>query len=474
MINWNSGVATLIGCLALQSPASGQVAPVVKLTDLKYPPLATLRPPEPERIELSNGMVVFLLEDHEFPTVTAAARIHTGGRLEPIDQGGLAALTGKVMRSGGTASLSPDQLDTQLDRIGAKVETEIGEGSGIAFMYSLKEDAPKILHILADVMQHPAFPQDKIDLARTEIASGIPRTGENMDRLALWETGRLIYGVDAAYSHTPSLGSLSSITREDVVSFYKRYFQPEDVVIGIWGDFDKAQIRARIEEEFGNWPRGHQARPETPPVDAAAFAARRGVYLANQRAATNAIVTLAGLGGKRSDPDFQANIVLARIISGRLRSRIRSNEGLAYTVYAVWSAQFDYPGMCLVRSDTKRDQILKVVNILNEELSSITQNEVSDEDLLFAKDFILKGSAFDFDSVDRIVSRFVDYQYFGYRRDYIADFHDKISRITKSDLLRLARKYWNPKQLTFLIVGDVTGLEKPMSAFGSVKLIDIP
>src|SRR4051812_21026376 len=142
------GAAILICAALLQTTAVAQLKSVKKYTDLTFPPLPDLKTPEPERFVLPNGMVVFLLEDHELPTVMAAARIRTGSRLEPADRAGLATITGRVMRSGGTEAFPGDDLDTLLDGIGAKVEVEIGVGSGLGFVYALKEDAPKVVHIL--------------------------------------------------------------------------------------------------------------------------------------------------------------------------------------------------------------------------------------------------------------------------------------------------------------------------------------
>ena len=161
--------------LAAAGTIAAQQKPATTYKNLKYPPLHNIQVPKPERVQLPNGVVLFLLEDHELPTVTVAARIHTGNRLEPGDKTGLASVTGEVMRSGGTTAINGDKLDDLLDRMGASVETGIDESEGSASAFALKENAPQVIHILADVLRNPAFPQDKIDLAKTEIIDGISR-----------------------------------------------------------------------------------------------------------------------------------------------------------------------------------------------------------------------------------------------------------------------------------------------------------
>ncbi len=96
--------------------------------------------PDVQRLTLPNGMQLFLLEDHELPLIHVSALIRTGEIYEPADKIGLAALTGTVMRTGGTTTRTGDQIDEQLEQIAASVETGIGRSSGSVSMSVLKED----------------------------------------------------------------------------------------------------------------------------------------------------------------------------------------------------------------------------------------------------------------------------------------------------------------------------------------------
>ena len=125
--------------------------------NLKYPKLGDIRIPKIQRVALANGMKLFLLEDHELPLVNVWAVIRTGSVYEPADKVGLASITGTVMRTGGTTSKTGDELDEELERIAAWVETGIGLNLGSASMSVLKDDVDKGLSILADVLMNPAF-----------------------------------------------------------------------------------------------------------------------------------------------------------------------------------------------------------------------------------------------------------------------------------------------------------------------------
>src|ERR1022692_4742461 len=144
--------------------------------DLKFPPLKQIPIPNVATYTLPNGMKLYLLEDHELPIVAGTVRVRTGNLLEPADKVGLASIAGTVMRSGGTPNKTGDQIDEELENIAASVESEIGESSGSVSFSALKENTGEVLGIFKDVLTEPEFRQEKIDLAMSEMRSGIARS----------------------------------------------------------------------------------------------------------------------------------------------------------------------------------------------------------------------------------------------------------------------------------------------------------
>ncbi|MHC5074433.1 MAG: M16 family metallopeptidase, partial [Planctomycetota bacterium] len=172
-------------------------------SQIKFPPLGDIVVPEVQRVTLPNGMLLFLLEDHELPLIRMAARIRTGSIYEPEDKIGLASITGTVMRTGGTTSKTGDEIDELLEQIAASVETGIGLSTGSASMSVLKEDFDTCLSILADVLMNPAFRQDKIELAKIRHRSNIARRNDTPGAIVSREYYKLIYGPKSAYArHT--------------------------------------------------------------------------------------------------------------------------------------------------------------------------------------------------------------------------------------------------------------------------------
>lgn len=466
-------------CALSQTPAAQPAAPekpAASYKDLQYPALHKIAVPTPLRFELPNGMVVYMVEDHELPMVTVAARIRTGDRWEPVSKAGLAWLTGEVMRTGGTPGRSGDQLDDELDRLGASVEISIGEDSGSASVSVLKEDTIRGIGILADLLRHPAFPQDKIELAKIMLRESIARRNDEASEIADREFERLMYGKDSAYGHQPEYDTIAAITRDDLVAFHKQFFQPENVILGIWGDFDSRELRRTIGRIFNEWPRGGNPKPAVPAVDPG-IDKRTGVYLIEKDDVNQSMVHMGLPGGKRSDPDYFALTVANRILGGgfgaRLFNKVRSEEGLAYSVYSSWGADWDHTGIFQADGTTKSTTTVQMIAAMKREIARMSEGEVTDEELARAKDAILKGSAFDNDSTGKIVGRLMTYEYFGYPSDFLQRFDAGIGKVTKADVLRVSKQHFTADRFAVVVLGNSKAFDKPLSTLGPVTMLDI-
>jgi zinc protease len=450
--------------------------PAKSYKEIKYPPLGKLNIPQPTRFEMPNGMVVYLLEDHALPLVNVSAMVRTGSRLEPVNKAGLAAITGEVMRTGGTKTRSGDELDEELDRLGGYVEIGIREDAGEGFVSVLKEDTDRGLSILADVLRNPKFPEDKIELSKIGQRDAISRRNDDPQSIAFREFNRVLYGKDSAYGHQTEYRTIKAVSRDDLVNFHKQYFQPENIILGAWGDFDAADMRARIERAFGGWSRGGRPRPAVPDVDAAART-RKGVYFINKEDVNQSWVIYGGIGGRRDDPDYHALTVMSTILGGgfasRLFSHVRSQQGLAYAVWSDWGAGWDRPGTFTAVGGTKSETTVKMLNSIRQEVSTIAASGVTDDEINYGKDSILKGFAFEFDSTGKVVRRIMGYEYYGYPPDYLQRFADNIRKVTREDVQRVARQYLKNEQFLVLVLGREKDFDQPLSTLGQVTPIDV-
>ena len=447
---------------------------VTDYKSLKYPKLGDIEVPEVQQVTLANGMRLFLLEDHELPLVNVSVMIRAGSVYEPADKIGLASITGQVMRTGGTAGRTGDEIDEELEAIAASVETGIGLNSGSASMSVLKRDLDKGLSILADVLMNPAFREDKIQLAKMQAASSIARRNDSVGAIAGREFDKLIYGADSLYARHIEYATIGSITRDDLLAFHRKYFGPNNAMLAVWGDFDTKEMIEKIEQVFEKWDKIDLQLPGVPEVK---YDFRKTVNVVRKDDVNQSNVYMGHIGGLRSDPDYFSLIVMNKILgggfTGRLFKNVRSREGLAYSVYGSYSANYDYPGEFYVGCQTKSEKTVYAIRAMLEEVEKMREAEVTDEELALAKDSFLNSFVFNFDTKGEIVNRLMVYEYFGYPADFLLKTKANVEKVTKADVLRVAKKHLHPDKLQILAVGRPDDFGEPLSVLGPVNEIDI-
>jgi zinc protease len=238
---------------ALLPQASAQAA---SWQQIAIPPLPAFKPEQPKRIELSNGMVIFLQEDHELPLIEGSARIRGGSRNEPAGKVGLVDIFGEVWRTGGTQTQTGDQLDDFLEVRAAKVETGGGPDSTSIGLSCLKGDFDDVFKVFVDLLQNPEFRADKLDLAQKQADDSISRRNDEVGSITAREAAKLAYGPDNPYAREPEYSTIAAITRQDLLDWHKTYIQPNHIILGISGDFDSAAMEAKLRAAFDSWPKG--------------------------------------------------------------------------------------------------------------------------------------------------------------------------------------------------------------------------
>jgi zinc protease len=442
--------------------------------DLKYPKLSEAIIPEVERVELDNGLIVFLLEDHELPLINMSALIGTGAVYDPPDKLGLAGIAGRVMRTGGSDTMSGDQMDEALEQVAASVETRIGLTSGSASLSVLKEHLDPALKILAAVLMRPAFPDDKIELAKIESRSSIARRNDNPFGISYREFNKLIYGAKSPYAPQIEYDTINPITRADLIAFHQRFFHPDNMFLAAWGDFDRKEMLERIRRAFADWKRTSFQRLKLPEGE---YQFDASVNLVKREDINQAYVAMGHIGTTMNNPDYPPLIVMNNILGGmfssRMFSRIRSRMGLTYAPSAYLSANYDYPGLFRVGCQTKSESTMVAIRAMIEEVDRMTRELVTEQELQQAKEYYLNTYVFNFEDKSSTIDRLMTYEYYGYPRDFLQKERAEVEKVTREDVLRVAKKHLHPDKFRILVVGNPAKFDAPLSSLGQVKEIDI-
>jgi predicted Zn-dependent peptidase len=431
------------------------------------------RPPEAERRVLENGMVLYLLEDHELPLVDISAIVRTGSIYEPVEKIGLAGLTGHLMRTGGAGSLTGDQLDEELEFMAADIGSGIGEDSGFASLSVLKKDIDRGLALFADVLMRPRFSEDKLALARQQSIESIRRRNDNPNSIASREFRKLLYGPAHPFAYEATIKTVRAVRRDDIVAFHEKYYHPNHLIIGVTGDFNKDEMTAKIEKAFADWKKGDLTLPPVPPV--------KEVYNPSvnlvSKDLTQTTVRIGHLSIRQDNPDFFALSILNDILGGeafasRLFKDVRAEKGLAYSVGTVLRAGNLDLGVFVAYCNTKSASTEQAISAIVENIRRVREQPVSDEELLLAKEGFLNSFVFSFSDPGQIVNRQMSLEYYGLPRDFLQKFRDEVVRVTKEDLLRVGQKYLHPDGLIILTIGPVD-VDRQLSAFGTVNKITL-
>lgn len=467
-------IATLALAGLLLAPI-GATAQVTKHGEIVYPPLPELDVPQPVRVELDNGMVLILVEDHELPLIDAEARIRVGQRLDPADRAGLASLTGEVMRTGGVDGMNGDEIDELLEGRAASIETGIGIDSGTASMSCLVEDFPAVLELFARVLRQPVFDEDKLAVAKNQVNAGIARQNDDPQGILFREFVEVVLGADSPYARPDTYNSIAAVTAAELAAFHRRYVHPNNIILGLVGDFEVDEVIAQVREAFGDWPAG----PPSGPFDGGYKSEPTpGVFYVEKADVTQSSILMGHLGVRRDNPDFYAIEVFNEVLGGgfvsRLFSRVRSQKGLAYAVSGGVGSQWDREGRFQLFTTTKTETTGAAIEALLVEARSVVGDEPPTEiEVERAKQAILSSFVFTSDSSRKILGQQLTYEYYGYPLDWLARYIEGIREVTVEQVRAVGPRYVRPDELTIMVVGPDEGRDRPLEDFGPVTVVDV-
>jgi zinc protease len=423
-----------------------------------YAPLR-FKLPETQRVVLENGIVLYILENHELPLININALVKTGTMYDPEGKAGVAELTAYVMRTGGTAKLNSTEIDNQLDSIAASASVAMSMESSQVNFSILNKDIDQGLDLLAQMLIQPDFEQNKFELARQLKNEELRRLKDDPQSLAFREFNRLIYrgGPRGLF---PSYKSLANIERDDLIKFHGRFFHPGNIMFAVSGDITKEQAVDKFRRHFGAW-KAKVILTDVPPPPQNSNA---GVYYINKEIPQSTIIN-GQFAASKNDPDFYAFTVLDFIAgSGGFPSRIfsvvRNNEGLAYSAGSFYRPKPDY-GVFGTYAFTKTSSTLKTLSLLNSVLENIQSDTITDKEVDWAKKSIKNGFIFSFATPEQIAWQQMNLEYEKLPADFLLNYRNKIENVTIKDLNKVAVQYLNKTKNVVLILGDSKKFDEP-------------
>ena len=441
--------------------------------EVKIPPLPAFHPEQPLRLVLPNGMTIFLEEDHELPLVHGVARVRGGSRDEPASKVGLVDIYGDVWRTGGTKTKTGDELDDYLEARGARVESSGGVDSTTLSFDCLKENLDQVFPVFVDLLRSPEFRADKVLVAQRQVETGIARRNDQPGAVASREARKIAYGADSPYAREPEYATVQAVMREDLTKWHDTYVHPNNIILGVVGDFDAKAMEARLRSAFADWTKG--AAPK--PLQITFAGPKPGVYFVEKEDVNQSNIRLVAIGIRRDNPDYYAIQVLDELFGGGFSSRlvqdVRTAKGLAYAVGGGIRAEYDHPGLFQISAGTQSARTGAAIQAIYDQIDGLRSHPPTVEEIKKAKDSILNSFVFEVDSKQKVLERRIAYDFYGYPADFLERYRAGIEKVTPGDVSRAVEKYVQKDQLALVVVGRSADFDKPLAEFGKVTTLDI-
>ena len=442
-------------------------------------PNPTFNLPASQRKTLANGLEIVLVEHHEMPVVGMQLMVRGGAAADPTSQAGLASLTADLLDEG-TQTRDALALSRELDAIGARLGTGADWDANGVGMLSTKRQLDKALAIFADVVLNPALPEADLNRLRRQRITGLTQRRDNAAAIADMVYAKLLYGQQHAYGHIMSGDekSLTAITRNDIRSYYDKYYRPNNSTLIVAGDITMAALLPKVEQAFGGWARGDVASID---VSSPAPRDRAVIYLVDKPGAAQSQISIGSVGVPRTTEDYYSLLVMNALLGGQFSSRVNMNlrENKGYTYGA--RTGFDYrrgAGPFSATAGVQTAVTKESVQEFLKELKGIRGDiPVTQSELDFAKQSIIRGFPRSFETPEQIANRLGTLLLYGLPANYYDSYIQNVSAVTIADVQRVAQRYLDPDKMAILVVGDRAVVEKGLREIdgvgSSLTLLDV-
>ena len=443
---------------ALAALARGQQALPKHPRDLVFPDL-TYDPPDPAayRHELDSGSVAYLVEDHQLPLVTVSVTLRAGSYQLPPEKAGLASFTGSQMRSGGAGARSARDFDEEAAFLATELGSSIGSTSAQASVNCLAQNLDESLGLFFDMLKDPGFDPERLEIARSRALQGLARRNDRLGDILGREFSRLLRG-----SHFTTVqstqASIQAINQDEMRQFHSRSLDPSRMFFSVSGDFETKDMLRRLDGALADgWPDG-PARPGEIPEPS--HEPRPGVYVVDKssRDVNQSHVRLGHLGIHREHPDAFKVRIMNSVLGGggftsRIMTRVRSDEGLAYSAYSRFQPGTYYPGTFSAGFQSRNATCAQAAAIVIEEIQRMQDGKVTTQELDTAKNYQIEIFPRFFATAGQVAGTFASDEFTGREKDYWKTYRERISDVSAEDVLDAAQAHLHPDKLVALVVG---------------------
>jgi zinc protease len=435
-------------------------------------PLPRISLPAIQKTMLSNGLAVWLVERHELPIVAFNLIINAGAERDPLSTPGLSSMTAALVDEG-TTSRSALEIADRLDYLGATLTIRSSFDGTFATLSTLRKHLDEALQVYGDVMTNPVFPQAEFDRQRKQRLASLLQQKDQPGTIASLAFNRIAYGSQHPYGNDPSgtPRSLEALTRDDLLTFYRSYYRPNNATMIVVGDAPMKEIKARLENIFGGWTSAPIPSDTLSPVPPSR---ERHVYMVDKPGAAQSEIRIGAPALARSTPDYFPVTLMNRILGGQFSSRLnlnlREKRGFTYGARSAFSFTRQ-PGPFVASAAVTTAKTDSAINEFLYEIDLMHRDGATPQELDFVKKGLTGNFVLGFETNSQIAGALSTIALYGLSDDYYEHYVERLNAVDVADVKRVARRYLDSSRMNVVFVGDLSVVRKDVEKMGIGKTV---
>ena len=463
--------------MAAQSPAPSSTPSPDRSQPPKLGPPPALRLPAIQKTTLSNGVPLWIIEQHRVPLVQVNVILRGGATLDRSGRFGMASLVAGMLDEGAGTRSSLELADA-VEMLGADLSTSSSFDYSAVRLSTPVKNLAAAVPLLADVVLRPTFPAAELDRLKQERLTALVQAQDNPAAVIGYAFPRVVFGPAHRYG-TPAGGlapAIQAITADDARAFYKEHYVSGHATIVVVGDVTPDGVKAELERAFGAWP-GSGPRPAAAAIPAAPQLTKREIVLVDKPGAAQSQIRIGLIGVPRSTPDYATLEVLNAALGGSFTSRLnlnlREKNGYTYGAGSVFDMRMS-AGPFLAAAPVQTDKTAEALREFFIEFENMRKPMPAAE-LEKTRNYVALSFPGEFETSRNLAQKLEELVVYNLPEDTYQTFVASVEKVTAADVQKAAEKYIQPDRMAVVIVGDRKAIEPGIAALnlGPIRVVPI-
>ncbi|WP_312512837.1 pitrilysin family protein [Massilia sp.] len=440
-----------------------------RATPPKAGPAPRFKAPRGDSFTLANGLRVIHHHNPALPLVSSQLVVRSGGAANPERLPGLAGFTAQMLEEG-TATRSAPQIADEIAQLGAFLDAGSSDDVSTVSLLALRATFERALDVMADIVQHPAFPIAEIERQRADRLGSLMQQRDDPETVAALAAAGALFGAGhpKGYGQLGLEPAIRNTTRDDIAAFWKRHYVPSNAALVVTGDITRAELETLTRKYFGAWPAAEAPGGTT----GAARPTGARLVLVDQADSGQTALQIASMGPPRNTPDFPAlqvmNGVLGGMFSSRLNNNLRETKGYTYGIYS----RFDYdrtPAPFSIEASVQQDVTGASVREIFKEIAALREHPLPPDELAAARDAQLLSLPGQFETNADVGASLTELFVYDLAPDYYDMLAQRLAEVDAGAVQKAARQWLDPDKMIVVAVGDRRRILPQLQSLGLGK-----